>query len=101
VSVRFADDAIQYPGIIIPVGKANKTIDTEDKATHDPDRGFQCKSMSTLMLQVYVLYSLTRTLDNAEDVHGAPTSIQLVARCYQDEELVAAARLIDECLRSS
>jgi Asp-tRNA(Asn)/Glu-tRNA(Gln) amidotransferase A subunit family amidase len=37
--------------------------------------------------------------DNAEDVHGAPTTVQLIARSYQDEELVAAAAIIDECLR--
>ena len=39
--------------------------------------------------------------DQSEDVHGAPTTIQLVARSYQDEELIAASRVIDECVRAA
>lgn len=37
--------------------------------------------------------------DGAEDVDGAPTCIQLIARRYQDEELIAAAAVIDRCLK--
>ena len=39
------------------------------------------------------------TPDNADDVHGAPTTIQLIARSYQDEELIAAAAMVDACLK--
>ena len=42
---------------------------------------------------------LTISVDNSEDVHGAPTTIQVIARNYQDEELMAAAALIDKCLK--
>jgi Asp-tRNA(Asn)/Glu-tRNA(Gln) amidotransferase A subunit family amidase len=37
-------------------------------------------------------------VDSSEAVHGAPTTIQLIARNYQDEELMAASALIDQCL---
>jgi Asp-tRNA(Asn)/Glu-tRNA(Gln) amidotransferase A subunit family amidase len=38
-------------------------------------------------------------VDRSEDVHGAPTTIQLIARNYQDEELMATSALIDKCLK--
>ena len=37
-------------------------------------------------------------VDSSEAVHRAPTTIQLIARNYQDEELMAASALIDQCL---
>lgn len=45
--------------------------------------------------------SLTSNLDRSEDVHGAPTSIQLVTRAMQDEELISYARVIDKVLHAA
>ncbi|KAF2169058.1 hypothetical protein M409DRAFT_21067 [Zasmidium cellare ATCC 36951] len=67
---------LQYPGIIIPVGKADKAIDKDSLASNDWKRKY-----------------------SSEDIHGAPMAIQLVARSFQDEELIAAARVIDQCLK--
>ncbi|EME39131.1 hypothetical protein DOTSEDRAFT_91596 [Dothistroma septosporum NZE10] len=66
---------LQYPGIMIPVGKADKDIDRDELAVADSNRTYR-----------------------AEEVHGAPTSIQLVTRPFQDEELISAARVVDRCL---
>lgn len=44
---------------------------------------------------------LTRNTDRSEYVHGAPTSIQLVTRAMQDEELVSYARVIDKVLKGA
>ncbi|KAI5358747.1 putative amidase [Septoria linicola] len=71
---------LQYPGLIIPVGTADKSIDTDDLARPEPEMG-----------RIY----------RAEDVHGAPTSIQLVTRPMQDEELISYSRLIDGVLKAA
>ena len=41
---------------------------------------------------------LIKTLDSAEEVHGAPLAIQIVARRYHDERLLEASQIIDRCL---
>ncbi|KAK5165894.1 uncharacterized protein LTR77_008818 [Saxophila tyrrhenica] len=86
---------LEYPGIIIPVGKADVKVDTEDLATHDPNRAWQCEAPRDWA----AVFIADQTPDNADDVHGAPTTIQLIARAYQDEELVAASAMIDACLK--
>ncbi|KAK3726061.1 hypothetical protein LTR37_000209 [Vermiconidia calcicola] len=67
---------LEYPGVILPVGFADRNVDTEDIVTPDPARTYR-----------------------SEDVDGAPTVIQLVSRNYHDEELVAAAAVIDKALK--
>lgn len=43
----------------------------------------------------------TRGADQSDLVDGAPTAIQVVSRSFQDEELLAAGRVIDLCLRNA
>ncbi|KAK8055718.1 hypothetical protein PG993_000945 [Apiospora rasikravindrae] len=63
---------------MLPVGRVMKDIDRDDLAPSTSPRPYQ-----------------------SELVDGAPTAIQVVARSYQDEELVAAGRVIDQCLRKA
>lgn len=87
---------MQYPGIIIPIGFADKNVDRDDLAQPDSER--PCKLGHSLTSKPNM--SLTACyVDDAQVVHGAPTSVQVVARNYHDEELIAACRVIDEVLR--
>ncbi|THX02076.1 amidase family protein [Aureobasidium pullulans] len=64
-----------FPAVIVPFMEADKTIDTEDLATQDPEHPY-----------------------SAEEVHGVPLAIQIVARRYHDERLLEASQIIDRCL---
>jgi len=70
---------LDYPGVVIPFGKASKLLDGDELAktgTEQPPRSY-----------------------SAEAVDGAPTCIQLTARPLHDEELVQAALIVDGCLK--
>ncbi|TIA67924.1 amidase family protein [Aureobasidium pullulans] len=69
-------NALEFPAVIVPFMKADKTIDTEDLATQDPEHPY-----------------------SAEEVHGAPLAVQIVARRYHDEKLLEASQAIDACFR--
>ncbi|KAK8050124.1 hypothetical protein PG994_011854 [Apiospora phragmitis] len=68
----------ECPAVILPVGQAMKNMDRNDLAPSASPRPYQ-----------------------SELVDGAPTAIQVVVRLYQDEELLAAGRVIDRCLRKA
>ncbi|CZT18083.1 related to amidases [Ramularia collo-cygni] len=69
---------LEYAAVIIPTGKADKAVDVDELARSDKVRTYK-----------------------AEEVHGAPMAIQLVARNYHDEELIALARAVDQCLKEN
>ncbi|KAK7950876.1 uncharacterized protein PG986_006604 [Apiospora aurea] len=77
-SAKLSNTPWQYPAVILPVGRVMKDIDRNDLAPSASPRPY-----------------------HSEVVDGAPTAIQVVARSYQDEELVAAGRVIDQCLRKA
>ncbi|RFU30110.1 hypothetical protein B7463_g6202, partial [Scytalidium lignicola] len=64
-------NVLNYPGVVIPFLKADKTIDTNDLYPPGAVRKY-----------------------NAADVDRAPCSIQVVSRNLRDENLLEAARII-------
>ncbi|RDW71681.1 hypothetical protein BP5796_07715 [Coleophoma crateriformis] len=68
---------LDYPGVIIPFGFADKNIDLDSLATPG-----------------------TENIYSAEETDGAPCSVQVTARNLHDEELLAAASVISECLKA-
>jgi Asp-tRNA(Asn)/Glu-tRNA(Gln) amidotransferase A subunit family amidase len=90
----FANRSIKYAAVIIPTGKADKGIDGDELAR--PDKTRNCESIYCSIRDVADLCE-----DRSEDIHGAPTAIQLVARNFQDEELIAVSRVVDRCLRDA
>ncbi|KAH8803652.1 amidase [Xylogone sp. PMI_703] len=71
-------NVLNYPGVMIPFLKADKSIDTEDLYPSGAKRKY-----------------------NAADVNGAPCSIQLTSRNLRDESLLDAARIIAADLESA
>lgn len=66
------------------------------------------KEMSSVLSQIVRSPTKTRGIeanmtisDLPEAVHGAPCAIQVIARRFQDEKCLAAARIIDAVLSSS
>ncbi|KAK7970144.1 hypothetical protein PG996_001421 [Apiospora saccharicola] len=69
---------LEFPAVILPVGRAMKDVDRDDLAPASSLRPYR-----------------------SDLVDGAPTAIQVVSRSFRDEELLAAGRVIDQCLRKA
>ncbi|KAK8138059.1 general amidase GmdB [Apiospora sp. TS-2023a] len=75
---------LEFPAVILPVGRAMKDVDRDDLAPAASLR--PCRNSDA---------------DRSDLVDGAPTAIQVVSRSFRDEELLAAGRVIDQCLRKA
>jgi amidase len=77
-------NAVDYPAIAIPVTTADKTID--GKPDHEP--------LSKKDRKVWADY-------NPEVYHGGRVGLQVVCRRYEDEKVIAVARLVSEALKAA
>ncbi|EXJ78127.1 hypothetical protein A1O3_09288 [Capronia epimyces CBS 606.96] len=69
-------NCLDYPSVVIPYLKADKSIDMDSLAVSDDEHPY-----------------------SAQVSHGAPISIQLSARPLHDESLLQAAEAVDHCLK--
>ncbi|KAI9927263.1 hypothetical protein MW887_003650 [Aspergillus wentii] len=69
-------NVLDYPCCIIPYGKASKELDPEPMMVNDDQQPSY----------------------NPDEQDGAPTSIQVIARQFQDEKCLWAARIINNAL---
>lgn len=99
ISVMVANGKTQYPACIIPFGKAKKT---EQEFTKKPGQGGpKCKLLPDHMALDQDHTLIWNGLDNPEVVEGAPCSIQIFTSRMRDEECLAAAEIIDTCLKDA
>ncbi|OAP57627.1 hypothetical protein AYL99_08365 [Fonsecaea erecta] len=73
---------LDMPGVVIPVGKVDKTVDVEDKKYSPINERDQ---------ENYDMY-------DPELWDGAPLGVQIVGRNFDDEFVLACASIIDEVL---
>lgn len=98
---------LDQPAVTFPSGVVT------NKARDIPDEGYQprsdlearewkaCESLPRIFAEHEATNMNFHTrIDDAELFDGIPVSIQLVGKRHRDEELLEAARIIDETLRS-
>jgi hypothetical protein len=77
--------------------KSSKDLDPVPQSYSVPAKGPECKL--TLLSSLGHGKLLTTNPDDPALNDGAPCSIQIVARRFQDEKCLAAARVIEAILR--
>ena len=98
---------MDYSVAIIPVTKADKSIDLFDydyAPLNEVDRmNWQsCKSISRIPSRSNTGFSLANInrLDDPETYHGAPVGLQIVARKHEEEKVWAIGKIVDCALKT-
>ncbi|VDC00395.1 unnamed protein product [Peniophora sp. CBMAI 1063] len=77
-------NCLDYTAAVLPVTRVDKIIDL-------PDPSFVALNKRDQIVQSFY---------DPEDFHGSPIAIQIMGRRLQEEQVLAAARVIDELVRS-
>lgn len=93
---------LDYSVVIIPVTKADQTIDKADpdyELLNDVDakNWDGCKSERSLLSRAKLKSFFS---DDAATYDGAPVGVQIVARRFEKEKVWAIAKIIDAILNS-
>lgn len=93
-------DSAQFPAVVFPYMKSSKELDPEPQTYVAPQKGPACKlPQVTFLSGLLVELLLIHIVDDPVLQDGAPCSIQVTARRFQDEKCLAAARIIEDALR--
>lgn len=100
---------LNYSAAVIPVTKADKAIDVAD-ASYLPLNNVDKLTWDACMLPTSSLSPVPRrpsrnvTLTSGEDdpeiYHAAPVGVQLVARKFEEEKILAIAGIVTAALRA-
>ena len=82
---------LDYPALVFPVSKADPDVDAQDKNyvptnEHDNDNYNLCKHFH-LLCNAHNLIADGVADEDPEQFRGAPVSLQLVGRRYEDEKV--------------
>ena len=93
---------LDFPAVVFPVGKVDQSLDAlEPGHEHEPlsdldaDNWDLCKLFPTLSLSAFAEFC-QHDLDDPELSHNLPISLQLVARRFEDEKLLAILEYISQ-----
>ena len=94
---------MNYSTSVIPVTKADKTVDIFDKS-YTPLNDIDRMNWEACKHILYEWHSeqlaLTRNFaDDPEVYDGAPVGVQIVARKHEEEKVWAIARIVDAALK--
>lgn len=97
-----AINLLDYSVVVIPVTKADRTIDKADpdyKPLNDVDakNWDACKSKKSLQPRAKLKSFIS---DDAAIYDGAPVGVQIMARRFEEEKVWAIAKIIDAILNS-
>lgn len=105
-----AINLLNYSAIVIPVSKADKERDVVDASypnqplsAEDQLNWEACKRHWSYCFivcpQRHLLISTVTYLDDPELYHGAPIGVQLVARKFEEEKILAIAEIVTAALQ--
>ena len=91
---------LDYPAAVFPVTKVDKNIDRIDpKSKHEPMSELDAENwalcgFAPLVYRFHLNANRGRDIDDPALFHGLPVSLQLVARRFEDEKLLAILEYI-------
>jgi amidase len=100
-------NALNYSAAVIPVTKADKSVDTVD-ATYKPINDLDRKNWDACKyshrwnwLVRHTANENATSADDPEIYDGAPVGIQIVARKFEEEKVLAIAKIVYAALLKS
>ena len=96
---------MNYSAVVIPVTVADKTVDLVDN-TYKPiseadERNWNaCKCIAFAGLWLRCRTDIFVTLDDPEIYDGGPVGVQIIARKFEEEKILAIAKVIHSALNT-
>lgn len=89
---------LDYSAVVIPVTKANASIDKADPNYMPLNETDEKNWNACMATSPFDRSPLTCNLDDADIFDGAPVGVQIVARKFEEEKIWAIGKLIYQAL---
>lgn len=83
---------------VVPIIRADKSLDPAD-VDHIPRNDFDKMAQECCKWCMILPQSENQSLDDSEIYHGAPAGLQFIGRRFEEEEMLALAKLLDSLIQ--